>query len=422
LHQVPFMSSRLALFILAIVLATGCSRNPESPSMALPSSPSPLTSSGFGGDLARKAVVAFPPRADGIDFRNQLESKYVSMGRTPAETYVDKEGEAVWIGEYYRYRVNGCDHNTAVQYVFLQIDTAVAPPICAVSFFPENAVYPPREEVVDFRRQLGKKYQTMGRSSQSAVDPEGVGIWMSEYYRYTTSGCDHASASQKTLTQIDGNPAPETCLAQCAYHVDGPGTVTAAGGVYRVEPERTSGTCDWIAESEVDWISLSRPITGGNRSPLSFTVQPNAGGPRTGSIRVTHADGRVSLEIHQASPAHNLSFRFFDPATSPNPVTECLIRTTSTICTLSAVATLPAAIATYDWEVQYSYGGTKIKTQAGALSSLSFTESCGVTQGNGVVVPLSARLIATDTLGNVATIYSGQGSQPALQLRTFNCP
>ena len=59
----------------------------------------------------------------------------------------------------------------------------------------------------------------MGRSSQSAVDADGIGIWMAEYFRYSSSGCDHATASQKVLTQVDGNPAPETCLAQCVYRV-----------------------------------------------------------------------------------------------------------------------------------------------------------------------------------------------------------
>lgn len=389
--------------------------------MALPASPTPLTSSEPGG-VWRPAVVNFPGRENGLDFRRQLETKYTSMGRSPAEVYVDQEGEVVWIGEYNRYRVNGCDHNTATQYTFLQIDSGVAPPVCAVRFFPDNAIYPPREEAADFRRQLGTKYQTMGRSARSAVDADGAGIWISEYLRYATSGCDHATASQKTLTQIDGNPAPETCLVDCVYRVHSPIWVNAVGGSFRAEPERTAGSCDWLAESEAPWISLARPVTGTNRSPLSYTVQPNTAGPRTGYIRISYPDGRISLEVNQASPSHNLSFQFFDPATSTNPATECAIRSRSTICTLTAVATLPAAIATYDWTVAYAYGGSKVHTQVGQLSSLSFTESCGVIPGNGVVVPMTASLTATDTLGNRATITSGQGNQPALQLRTFACP
>jgi hypothetical protein len=68
------------------------------------------------------------------------------------------------------------------------------------------------------------------------------------------------------------------------------------------------------------------------------------------------------------------------------------------------------------------YDGVKIKTQTGQLSALSFTETCGLTAGNGTPVPIKATLTATDSAGNVATVMSGQGSQPALQLRTFACP
>jgi Putative binding domain, N-terminal len=417
------MPFRLLLVLGALAIAiAGCSRNPEATSSVMSSAPSPLTASAPGGDGAwRPAVVAFPPRADGIDFRAQLENKYRSMGRSPSEVYVDQEGDAVWIGEYYRYRVNGCDHNTAMQYVRLQIDTSVAPPICAVSFFPENAIYPPREESVDFRRQLGKKYQSMGRSSQSAVDADGIGIWMAEYFRYSSSGCDHATSTQKVLTQVDGNPAPETCLAGCAYRVHGPGSVRAAGGTFQADPERTSGSCDWLAESEVPWINLSRPVTGGNRSPLTFTVQPNPDAPRRGSIRFSYAGGQTTLDVDQGSPSYNLAFEFFDPARSATAVTECQIRSTATICTLNPVATLPTVIVNYDWRVEYAYDGSRVRTQVGPLSTMSFTEACGVL-GNNVVVPISVRVIATDAAGNTATIYSGQGAQPALQLRAFACP
>jgi hypothetical protein len=38
------------------------------------------------------------------------------------------------------------------------------------------------------------------------------------------------------------------------------------------------------------------------------------------------------------------------------------------------------------------------------------------------MVPISVKLTVTDTLGNTATLYSGKGSQPALQLKTSPCP
>ena len=128
----------------------------------MPTSPSAVTPDTTGGSfVSRPAVIAFPPRPDGVEFRAQLESKYLAMGRRPAAVIVDQEGEATWIGEYYRYRVNGCDHDTATQRALAQIDGAPPGQICSLLVFPENAVYPPRDHVVDFRRQLGAKYQAM---------------------------------------------------------------------------------------------------------------------------------------------------------------------------------------------------------------------------------------------------------------------
>ena len=224
----------------------------------------------------------------------------------------------------------------------------------------------------------------MGRSVQSAVDADGIGIWMGDYFRYRSSGCDHATAAPKVLTQVDGNPAPETCLAQCVYRVPSSAAAPRGGRNIPRRPERTSGSCDWLAESEVPWINLSRPVTGGNRSPLIFTVQPNTGGPRRGSIRISYAGGQTALEVDQSSASQNIAFEFFDPARSTFPVTECHIQSAATICTLNPVAHLPTVIVNYDWRVEYAYDGIKVRTQVGPLSTMSFTESCGVLPGNNV--------------------------------------
>jgi Putative binding domain, N-terminal len=411
----------LAIFALAVV-ASVCSQKSQETSNATPTGPSVVEPGGPGGGVSRPAVVDFPARTDALDFRMQLESKYTSMGRRPAQTFVDMEGEATWIGEYDRYRVNGCDHDTATQRALSQIDGAAAGPVCAVRFFPETALYPPRDHVVDFRRQLGSKYQAMGRSAQSAVDQEGAAIWIAEYLRYRTSGCDHPTAVQRTLTQVDGNPAPATCLAQCAYYIGTPASPPSTGGTFAAEMIRTSGSCDWLAESEAPWITLSRPVTGGDRGILTYNVAANTEGPRSGTIRFNYPGGATFLEVNQGSTSVTIGFQFFDPATSTSPTTECRIRANQTVCTATAVsAVLPAPIATYDWRAEYAYGGIKVRTQVGASSSFSFTESCGASAAEGSVIPLSIRLTATDTAGNSATVFSGQGTQPVLQLRTFNC-
>jgi len=224
------------------------------------------------------------------------------------------------------------------------------------------------------------------------------------------------------LTQIDGNPAPVSCSQACAYYIYGPVLAPATGGTFSSELVRTSGSCDWIAGSEVDWIIVNRPITGGDRSTLSYTVSPNTGGNRSGSIRVAYPGGTSYIQVNQGAQSTNVAFQLFDTSTQSTPTTECRVNRPNTNCTLSAINTaLPNPIASYDWRVQYFYNGDKVKTQVGPLSSFTFTEGCGPSAPEGTPVPMSVRLTVTDTAGNSQTVSSGQGIQPNLQLRTYNC-
>jgi hypothetical protein len=79
-------------------------------------------------------------------------------------------------------------------------------------------------------------------------------------------------------------------------------------------------------------------------------------------------------------------------------------------------------IVSYTWRVQYAYGGTKIHGQSSGSPTFSFFESCGASDAAGTPLPLLVELTAVDAVGNSVTLVSGQGSQPALQLRYFSCP
>lgn len=86
---------------------------------------------------AATGVIPFPPRNEPADFRNQLEAKYRDgLGRSASSTFVDLEGDVVWITEYTRYRVNGCGHDDAVQKVFRIIDGFGDQPTCVVAAPP----------------------------------------------------------------------------------------------------------------------------------------------------------------------------------------------------------------------------------------------------------------------------------------------
>lgn len=90
--------------------------------------------------------------------------------------------------------------------------TSVAPGGISGKF---DVSFPGRNDSFDFRNQLETKYQTsLGRSAAPTyVDREGEVVWTQEYMRYRVNGCDHGSATQRVMAQIDGQPAGQVCGA-----------------------------------------------------------------------------------------------------------------------------------------------------------------------------------------------------------------
>ncbi|MGQ0736712.1 MAG: hypothetical protein ACT4QD_24045, partial [Acidobacteriota bacterium] len=75
--------------------------------------------------------INFPPRDETLAFRLTLEDIYDrGLGRLPTPTAVDVEGDVVWITEYTRYRLSGCNHPQATDRVMRQIDGLGVQPTC----------------------------------------------------------------------------------------------------------------------------------------------------------------------------------------------------------------------------------------------------------------------------------------------------
>jgi len=73
--------------------------------------------------------------------------------------------------------------------------------------------FPPRNETLDFRQQLEAKYRSgLGRSlGVTFVDVEGTAVWLQEYLRYRVGRCDHSTAQQRVVAQIDGLGIQPVC-------------------------------------------------------------------------------------------------------------------------------------------------------------------------------------------------------------------
>jgi hypothetical protein len=424
------MSRYLTLLLCTITLVAGCSRNPERSSGGSPTAPSAAApgsllgpTSVAPGGISGKFDVSFPPRNESFDFRNQLETKYqTGLGRAAAPTYVDREGEVVWTQEYMRYRTNGCDHGSATQRVMAQIDGQPAGQVCGAP--PDGLIaFPPRNDSLDFRRQLESKYQQLGRGfSQSAVDPEGGVVWTQEYLRYRVNQCDHPTSVQKVFSQIDGGGVAPTCFVPPCIFTVAPTiqTVPAAGGTFTAVVTKTSGDCTYFAESLGSFVSVVGGSGGSNpTTTMTYTVEPNPGGARSTLIRVRWTNNSTLLEINQE--ANTVAFRMTDPNNGPGEATTCLIRTTATPCVFAATASVTGS-ATYAWNVSYQYGTTIVHNQSGTSPNFSFTQTCGGPEStaSGVETTLNVTLTVTDSNGTV-TVQSGSGGQPPLVIKFFSC-
>jgi hypothetical protein len=424
---------RVHTVIAVLLLATIACSSPDRSRGASPAGPSAAvdtTPMGVGG-ISGPMDVLFPSRADAFQFRMELETKYQNgLNRGATFTYVDREGEVVWVQEYIRYRVNGCDHDTAVARVMTQIDGGTPGGICA-----ENrdiiVQFPPRNEVMDFRRALESKYQAMGRGLQASfVDPEGSVIWTQEYMRYRVNECDHNASVQKVFQQIDGGAVSSTCVPDCRYRVaPSDRDVSGAQQTATVDVIGEPGGCAWTATSDAPWLTFSSDYNAGtNGVTIPYTVLQNvSGGPRQGRIRIVYGNGgHATHTVYQEGNTLITTFAMADSFRSGStPTTECHLRSAATPCTFTATSNLPGGGAyTYSWTASYFYGtATKTVTQTGTSNQFTFTDACNAADATvgGTHGDLDVTLQITDSAGNSQTIRSGQGVQPALRIVKFTC-
>ena len=196
---------------------------------AAPGTPRTITAPGEFGGIS-PLDVAFPPRDQALRFRQELEAYYRDVFRRPAtSSFVDIEGTIVWTQEYLRYRVNGCNHDTAVARVLAQIDNpAASTAACSTTETP----FPPRNEPFQFRQALEAKYRDGLRrpAGTTFVDPEGDIVWTQEYLRYRTTACSDAQASERVRTQLQGGAPPAGCSTTSTSTTSTTSTTTTVPG------------------------------------------------------------------------------------------------------------------------------------------------------------------------------------------------
>jgi hypothetical protein len=290
-----------AAALLACVAYVGCGeekKNPASPSpTATVSTTEPINGATTGSTQVPfhllhpvqfpmdQGIVAFPPRNEPNAFFSDLQvlyRDYLKRSQT-AMSYVDAEGENVWLTEYFRFYLNGCSHQEAVSRTIAEIRSGSTSPVCG----GETLIFPPRNLPNEFQASLESTYhEILGRSqSASYVDSEGANVWLAEYLRYRVAGsCNHEEAESKVFDQIKGNGIAPDCR---------PGTNFAGRwrGDVRITACTQTGdfaTIGWCSELPVgvtDYLDINltqagnylngRVDIGGVLFPVSGTAQGN---------------------------------------------------------------------------------------------------------------------------------------------------
>ena len=158
-----------------------------------------------------QGMVVFPPRNEPNLFFQDLQTLYRdTLQRTQTTTFVDSEGQNVWLTEYFRFYLNGCSHEEASARTLTEITTGATLTTCGA----ENLTFPPRNLPNDFQNRLQAVYRDVLRrpASLSYVDNEGANVWLAQYLRLRlTGGCDHTTAGSKVFAEIRGGGVQADC-------------------------------------------------------------------------------------------------------------------------------------------------------------------------------------------------------------------
>ena len=124
--------------------------------------------------------------------------------------------------------------------------------------------------------------------------------------------------------------------APCRFEIDSGTTRTSAsGGSGSVRVSAVAG-CGWTARSVVSWLDVTGGESGDGSGTVSFTIEPNPGAARTGSLLVAGLTHRVEQAAAGAPPAPPPPSPP-PPAPEPPPPPGCEYRLSP------ASATVPAA-------------------------------------------------------------------------------
>jgi len=168
--------------------------------------------------------------------------------------------------------------------------------------------------------QAWEQFKIFKQNGTGAIGPSDVVALQSSdgHYLVAEDGGGATSLLNANRTAI-GAWEQFTLVAippQCSYTASpAQQTVSASGGIFSFTLTTTLG-CGWTVTSNAPWITITAPADGSGNATVSYSVAPNSGGGRSGTITVTNQSGLVAAVTVQQSDA--CSILLTPSSASPN--------------------------------------------------------------------------------------------------------
>jgi hypothetical protein len=109
---------------------------------------------------------------------------------------------------------------------------------------------------------------------------------------------------------IDQAGAPAPCTFSIAPTSQ---NLSEAGGTGSTDVTASMGNCTWTATSNADWIAVTSGASGRGNGRVDYSVAPNPGAARSGTISVAGQ----TLTVNQSAPPPSCAFSIAPPGATP---------------------------------------------------------------------------------------------------------
>ncbi|HEX8287026.1 MAG TPA: BACON domain-containing carbohydrate-binding protein, partial [Pyrinomonadaceae bacterium] len=236
----------------------------------------------------------------------------------------------------------------------------------------------------------------------------------------------NGGATRTGTITIAGQTLTVTQTAGCVFTLESDGvSFSAAGGTGSLSVTTSAG-CAWSAAATVPWITITSGASGTGNGTVSFTVQPNAGLQRTGTINVngqtftvTQASGcSYSLSASSVNVASGGGTGSFNLNTAP----VCSWTAQSNVSWISITSnTAGTGTAAINFAVQPNTGPARTGTitAGGQTFTVNQANGCAFSLSTAsIVIPASGGGGSFNFSGSDGCVWTAASTAPWITITT----